>query len=128
MPESSVQSYANHRRYLLPWHLFVMPVIGANVVVSVVACSGAGARDPGTSWCPAVCVGFLAARWMSRQVQDRVVRLEETLRLERLLPGRRDDIERLTLRQLIGFASPRMPKSPTWWTGSSPGSWSARGM
>lgn len=44
---------------------------------------------------------------MPLRVQDRLIRLEESLRLERLMPGRAMDIERLTRGQFIGvrFAS-----------------------
>ncbi len=109
MPEPSVQTYANHRRLLLPWHFFVMPVIGALLVIQIVEL----VRVPGLGslWSFVVTLalftGFLSARWMALRVQDRLVRLEERLRLERLLPERGEEIERLTLRQLIGlrFAS-----------------------
>ena len=109
MPDEPVQTFANHRRYLLPWHFIAMPIIGAHVVVLIVELIGMP-----TFWAAwntlvmvAVLTGFLCARWMSLQVQDRVIRLEETLRLERILPGRASDIERLTLRQMLGlrFAS-----------------------
>ena len=103
MADAPVQTYANHRRYLIPWHFIVMPIIGAHIVVLIVELvsvpSGWAAWN--TLVMVAVFGGFLCARWMNRQVQDRVIRLEETLRLERLLPGRATDIERLTTRQLI---------------------------
>ncbi len=109
MPEPAVQNYANHRRFLPPWHFFVMPVISALLIIQIVEI----VRAPGlaTLWSfvvtLAILMGFLSARYMSLRVQNRLVRLEETLRLERLLPGRREDIERLRLRHLIGlrFAS-----------------------
>lgn len=109
MAEDSVQTYASHRRYLPPWHFFAMPIIGAHVVVLIVEL--VTLPSVWAAWnmlvMAAVFTGLLCARWMSRQVQDRVIRLEETLRLERLLPGRATDIERLSLRQMIGlrFAS-----------------------
>ena len=109
MSDDSVQTYASHRRYLLPWHFIVMPIIGAHVVVLIVEL--VSVPSVWAAWntlvMAAVLGGLLCARWMARQVQDRVIRLEETLRLERLLPGRTADLERLTTRQLIGlrFAS-----------------------
>lgn len=103
MAEDSVQTYASHRRYLPPWHFFAMPIIGAHVVVLIVELITL--PSVWAAWnmlvMAAVFTGLLCARWMSRQVQDRVIRLEETLRLERLLPGRAADLERLTTRQLI---------------------------
>jgi len=103
MADASVQTYASHRRYLLPWHFIAMPIIGAQVVVLIV--EFIGMPSVWTAWnvlvMAAVFIGFLCARWMARRVQDRVIRLEETLRLERLLPGRAADIEGLTTRQLV---------------------------
>ena len=109
MSDDAVQSYANHARWLPPWHFFVMPVLGANVIIRIVEL----ARTPGlpSAWDALVAValltGLVCARWMPLRVQDRVVCLEETLRLERLLPGRSHEIERLSRDQLIGirFAS-----------------------
>jgi hypothetical protein len=109
MSDDAVQSYANHARWLPPWHFFVMPVLGANVIIRIVEL----VRTPGlpSAWDALVAValmtGLICARWMPLRVQDRVVCLEETLRLERLLPGRSHEIEQLSRGQLIGirFAS-----------------------
>ena len=109
MPDASVQTFGTHVRWFAPWHFFVMPVLVAQLVIQIVAL----VRDPSlaTAWTALVWValltGLVCARWMPLRVQDRLIRLEETLRLERLLPGRALDIERLTLGQLIGirFAS-----------------------
>ena len=109
MPEDSVQSYQSHRRYLLPWHFVVQPILGVNAVLQIKQ-----AIDEPSFWpiwnavvASAIVAAFICARWMAKRVQDRVVQLEETLRLERLLPGRGLDIEKLTLDQLIAirFAS-----------------------
>jgi len=109
MSDDAVQSYANHARWLPPWHFFVVPVLLANVIIRIVEL----VRTPGlpSAWEAIVAValltGLVCARWMPLRVQDRVVCLEETLRLERLLPGRSQDVERLSRGQLIGirFAS-----------------------
>jgi hypothetical protein len=109
MSDDSVQNFANHARWLKPWHFFVLPVFLINAIVSLVTL----AKGPslGTLWASLVAVALAVAvlfcRWMPLQVQDRVIRLEETLRLERLLPGRYTDFEKLTRGQLIGlrFAS-----------------------
>jgi len=109
MSDDDVQSYANHARWLPPWHFFVIPVLAANAIIQIVEL----VRQPGlpSAWAAivalAILVGLVCARWMPLRVQDRVIGLEETLRLERLLPGRSMDIERLSRGQLIGirFAS-----------------------
>jgi hypothetical protein len=109
MAEDSVQTYGSHARFLPPWHFFVFPVLLINVVVQIVA----AAKDPSLSsgWhvlvAVALTLGIFFSRFMPLRVQDRLIRLEETLRLQRLLPGRTADIERLSLGQLIGlrFAS-----------------------
>lgn len=109
MSDDSVQSFANHRRSLFPYHFIAVPILSGNIIVQGVA----AARAPGldSAWSllvsAAILLAFVCARWMARRVQDRVIRLEETLRLERLLPGRAYDIEQLSLGQFIGirFAS-----------------------
>lgn len=104
-----MQSYPTHRRYLLPWHFIILPILGVNIVVQVVRLIQA--PDTGTAWTAVLSVvlmgALVSARWMVLRVQDRIIRLEETLRLERLLPGRAHDVERLTIPQFIGirFAS-----------------------
>jgi hypothetical protein len=106
----SVQSYPSHRRYMLPYHLFAMPVLVLNAVVALRSVI----RAPGTDTifafvvALALAAGVMSARWMVLRVQDRVIRLEERLRLNRLLgTGRHEEIEGLSLRQLIAlrFAS-----------------------
>jgi hypothetical protein len=109
MSDDAVQSYSNHARWLVPWHFFVIPVLIANAVIQVVEAG----RTPGvpTAWAAivaiALLVGMVCARRMSLRVQDRLVCLEESLRLERLMPDRRMDIEQLTREHFIGirFAS-----------------------
>jgi hypothetical protein len=109
MPDASVQTFGTHVRWFAPWHFIVMPVLVIQAVIEIVAL--VRAPSLATAWAALLWVTLLAAlvcaRWMALRVQDRVVRLEETLRLERLLPGRSQDIEQLTLGQLIGirFAS-----------------------
>lgn len=109
MSDDSVQTYGNHARWLIPWHFFVLPVLISNAVVELVRFI----REPTLvgAWVVVVAIalvaGLMCARWMPLRVQDRLIRLEETLRLERLMPGRALDIERLTTGQFIGirFAS-----------------------
>jgi hypothetical protein len=104
-----VQSYANHLRWFPPWHFFAVPVLGSNAIVQLVRFAqepSAGAAWTGIVWI-ALVTAVICARWMPLRVQDRLIGLEETLRLTRLMPDRGQDIERLTPGQLIGirFAS-----------------------
>jgi len=104
-----VQSYANHLRWFPPWHFFAIPILVVNTIVQLVRFvqePSAGAAWTGVVWI-AVLTAVICARWMPLRVQDRLIGLEETLRLTRLLPDRGQDIERLSRGQLIGirFAS-----------------------
>lgn len=109
MSDDNVQTYGNHARWLPPFHFFVLPVLLINLIVTVVAL----AKNPslstlwGTLVAAALALAAFFSRWMPLRAQDRVIRLEEMLRLERLLPGRYTEFERLSRDQLIGirFAS-----------------------
>ena len=82
------QSYENHTRWHAPFHFFVAPVLLTNVVVAVVQL----VRDPGLdrAWWLVVSLALLVLAGLVRmnplRVQDRVIRLEESLRYYQLLP------------------------------------------
>lgn len=109
MADDAVQSYGNHVRWFPPWHFFAIPVLVANAIVQIVRFvdepTMAGAWTA-IVWI-ALVTGLVLARWMPLRVQDRLIGLEETVRLNRLMPDRFRDIERLTRGQFIGirFAS-----------------------
>lgn len=83
------QTYANHRRWHPPFHFFVMPVLLINFIWSIVDC----VMDPGWNqarWIvvSAALVGLaFLARTNALKVQDRIIRLEEKLRYQQLLPA-----------------------------------------
>lgn len=83
-----VQTYASHRRYIPQFHFFVLPVLIANVVVTLVEF----VRHPRviTGWifvvAVALAIGIWTARAMALRAQDRIIRLEERARLDRILP------------------------------------------
>jgi hypothetical protein len=105
MPEVT-QSYANHRRFLPAFHFFAVPILGINVIVTIVHL--AQAPSALAAWQLLVALALLAAvlsfRWMVTRAQDRMIREEERLRLTRLLPeGERLTVDTLTLDQLIAL-------------------------
>jgi uncharacterized protein DUF6526 len=110
MAERTPQNLANHTRLDPPFHFFVLPVLAITWVVSVVVL----VRRPCFLhfWIVVFNTALIVAVTRSRQyalkVQDRVIRLEERLRLATLLPDSlRPQIAKLTERQLIAlrFAS-----------------------
>jgi len=109
MADDPVQTYGTHVRWFPPWHFFAMPVFTGNVVVRLFRLGEAPSLA--AAWEALVAIAlltaFICARWMPLRLQDRLIRLEETVRLERLMPDRATDIEHLTMGQLIGlrFAS-----------------------
>ncbi len=110
MAENPSQNLANHSRFDLPFHFFLLPVILILWITSVVFL----VRHPGWDhlWglllVTAVAVNAVKARMYALKVQDRVIRLEQRLRLAGLLPEPlRTQIGQLTENQLIAlrFAS-----------------------
>ena len=101
------QNYANHARYLPLYHFIVVPLFALHFLVTVVYAF----RHPGAKmnwWQVVVAVALLlfvwAARVMVLTVQNRLIRLEERLRLERVLPeDLRARIGELHTSQLIAL-------------------------
>jgi hypothetical protein len=100
------QRYANHRRYFPLYHYFALPVLAVHVVVTT---SGL-IRHPSaeTAWSVVVALallgGILAVRTSTLIVQNRVIRLETTLRLTRVLPPElRARIPELRLGHLVAL-------------------------
>jgi hypothetical protein len=99
------QSFANHRALPSPVFIATSLVLAGNIGLSI----WFAWRDPGlhTIWTVVLAIAlFLAAvvgRRCAQVVQDRIIRLEMCLRLERLLPGRQADLARLKLSQLVAL-------------------------
>jgi len=84
------QNFTNHGRFFPPFHFFVVPVLTINLIYSVYWWVKMHFLPRGilsVLVALALVVGFLSARMMALTVQDRVIRLEERLRYERLLPA-----------------------------------------
>jgi hypothetical protein len=110
MAEEKPQNFANHARYV-PWFHFVLSgILLVNLIFSVVWVIG----HPSVGAVIAVLMAFgfaimfFCMRQFALTVQDRVIRLEMRLRLERLLPAEsKPRIGELTVDQLVAlrFAS-----------------------
>jgi len=106
MPEPQQQDYANHGR-TDPWfHRFLVPISALTIIVAVVNVF----RHPGFNsvWLVLVSVAAGVAlfkmRLYSLKVQDRIIRLEERLRLQQLLSEPlRAQIDELTVGQLVAL-------------------------
>lgn len=105
------QSFANHVRWVPGFHFFVMPVIALNFGWSIYRGKVAGfSLDAFISVLTAAALLLLMsyARTFALTVQNRVIRLEERMRLERLLPeDLKPRIGEFTCGQLVAmrFAS-----------------------
>ena len=107
MPEP--QTFKNHTRFDPPWHFFIAPMLLLNIVVAIAATIH---HWPNHAilfvWWILLSIVLLMAVGRARQhslkAQDRIIRLEERLRLAALLSA--DDLARskaLTESQLIGL-------------------------
>jgi hypothetical protein len=108
--EKKPQTYSNHARFDPPFHFVVLPV----VLITTIAIIVRAVREPSlwSVWLVVVAfagsVAVLTIRLYALKVQDRVIRLEERLRMMAVLPeATRSRIGELTDAQFIGlrFAS-----------------------
>jgi hypothetical protein len=110
MAQTTEQNFSNHTRLDPPYHFVLLPLIVVIVVMAVTMVI----RHPGsdTIWMLLVSLALVLAAFKARtyplRAQDRIIRLEERLRLLRLLPEtKRDLIYKLSEAQLVAlrFAS-----------------------
>ncbi len=105
------QSFKNHARWLPPFHFFVLPVFLINIGFSISWCLKAGfsiSAILSVLVAAALFVGAVMSRLMAMKVQDRVIRLEERRRMERLLPAdMQARVDEFTVEQCVAlrFAS-----------------------
>ncbi len=103
---SQPQTYASHRRFDPPFHFFLLPLflltLGATVYYLI--------RQPSLRHFLYVVVAaafillVLEVRGYALKVQDRLIRLEETLRMQRLLPADlQERIHELRPKQFVGL-------------------------
>ena len=117
MAEKTPQTFANHTRLDPAFHFFLLPVFGLGLILTLVHffahITEGDVRDHIHAFllillATALLVAVFKIRLYAVNVQDRVIRLEEQLRLMQLLPEPlRKRIPELTVSQLCGlrFAS-----------------------
>lgn len=104
-----MQDYGSHRRLSPLYHFVAMPIFVINFGVAAVHLY----REPSlaTFWLVVVAFGLIAAlgagRVQALMVQDRIIRLEERLRFQALVPELTGEIDQLSRRQVaaLRFAS-----------------------
>ena len=105
------QSFQSHTKWVPPYHFFVLPVLLINLGFSIYWCVKAWFTVSGVlsvAVAAALFVGMVMARAMAMKVQDRVIRIEERIRFERVLPvDMHARIGEFTIDQLVAlrFAS-----------------------
>jgi hypothetical protein len=117
MAENKPQTFANHTRWDPPFHFFILPIFLLGLILTLIHffahIAHADIRDDVHAFllillAAALFVAVGKSRGYALKVQDRVIRLEERLRLMQLLPEPlRARIPELTESQLCGlrFAS-----------------------
>ena len=106
MAQEKVQNFANHSRLVPPYHMFVIPIFMVNFVWRLVQLKDGitFASIMNVLLAIAFVILVLYARLFTLTVQDRVIRLEMRMRLERLLPADlRSRIPEFTVAQLISL-------------------------
>lgn len=106
MAQEKVQNFENHNRLVPPYHMFVIPIFMINFIWRLVQLKDGitFASIMNVLLAIAFVILVLYARLFTLTVQDRVIRLEMRLRLERLLPPElRARIPEFTVAQLISL-------------------------
>ena len=109
----SAQNLKNHTRWYPPFHFFVLPMLLLNFIFSIYVTIHHWPTHWALSlWWVALSIVLFVMAGASRNgalaAQDRIIRLEERLRLAALLPAEdRAHIDELSIKQLIAlrFAS-----------------------
>jgi hypothetical protein len=104
--DDRAQSYASHRRWHALFHFIGVPILSINAIVKIVQ----AVRFPSltSAWDVVVAIALIISLYLARAyaltVQNRVIRLEERLRLQRCLPEElRGRVEELRTSQLIAL-------------------------
>ena len=110
MAETAPQTYANHRKFVPLYHFVTFAILAVNQIWTIVRLVRTPSWESGFGVLLAfalLCV-FFYARIFALRVQDRLIRLEMSQRLQQVMPADlRPRILGLTAAQLVGlrFAS-----------------------
>jgi hypothetical protein len=110
MADKTPQNFKNHARILPAYHVVAFPLLAINFFYALyqVVTGFTWANLVGFGLSVALILLFFVARLMALTVQDRVIRLEERLRMRALLPSDlQPRVEDFTVKQLVAlrFAS-----------------------
>ncbi len=110
MNNNQPQSFDNHSRLIPLWHFVTAPVIIVIAIYDlyIVVTDFSFGSLVGLAGALALASIWVYARVFALTAQDRIIRLEEQLRLERLLPDElKSRIDEISVRQFVGlrFAS-----------------------
>lgn len=106
MAEQKVQNFENHTRFVPGFHGFILPVLGINLIWSLVQLrNGIGFASILSVLVAVALAGLaLAARLFALKVQDRIIRLEMRLRMQSLFPADlQPRIGEFTVGQLVAL-------------------------
>jgi hypothetical protein len=106
MAQPSPQTFENHARLLPAYHFVAFPLFAINFFFTLyqVVTSFSWANLVAFGVAVALILLFFVARVMALTVQDRVIRLEETLRMRALLPSDlQARIGELSVKQIVAL-------------------------
>jgi len=115
---AETQSFKNHTRWDPVFHFFIAPLLLANIiVVGIHIARSHHAFGFHSAWSILIAVALLLlalkARMYALRDQDRIIRLEERLRLASMIPAEQmAELESLTMRQYIGLRFASNPELP----------------
>lgn len=100
------QNYKSHRRYVPWYHFFVLPVLLLDIFAQIMYFNRY--RTLFKAWIVVVSIAVFVLAWLARSMavkaQDRVIRLEERLRLAAVLPAElRERVNELKPGQLVAL-------------------------
>jgi uncharacterized protein DUF6526 len=106
MSSEIAQTYETHRRYHPVVHFVILPILSINVIVAIVFAARYFSLFAVWNAIVAMAIAGLAfiVRFYATKNQDRIIRLEEMVRLSRVLPeDLRKRVGELTIGQLIAL-------------------------